>query len=48
MQGIRQLVRDRVFDALYTLGDNPTVVTVIKKFDCLFGKSSTPSEITDA
>ena len=45
MQGIRQSVRGRGFDALYTLGDNPTVAAVIKKFDRLFGKSLTKSEI---
>jgi len=45
MQGIRQSVRGRGFDALYTLGDSPTVAQVIEKFDRLFSKSLTPSEI---
>jgi hypothetical protein len=45
MQGIRQSMRGRGFDALYTLGDSPTVAQVIEKFDRLFGKTLTPSEI---
>jgi hypothetical protein len=45
MQSIRQSVRGRGFDALYTLGDDPTVLQVIAKFDRLFGKALTPSEV---
>lgn len=45
LQSIRQSVRSRGFDALYTLGENPTTAQVIDKFDRLFGKALTPSEI---
>ena len=45
LQSIRQSVRYRGFDALYTLGENPTTAQVIEKFDRLFGKALTASEI---
>lgn len=44
MQAVRQSVRGRGFDALYTLGENPTSAKVIEKFDKIFGKVLTPSE----
>lgn len=44
LQAIRQSVRGRGFDALYTLGDSPTLTQVISKFDTLFGKTLSQSE----
>ena len=45
VQSIRQSVRFRGFDALYTLGDNPTVAQILSKFDRLFGKTLSQSEV---
>lgn len=45
LQAISQSVRCRGFDALYTLGENPTVAQILSKFDKLFGKSLTQSDV---